>query len=365
MRFRLKKLDLYLLKKYLLTFFFACLLFSLVGLVIDVSQRLENLMKTGQPIEKIILEYILPFIPWINGLLWPLFVLLSVIFFTSRLARDTEFIAMLSAGISLRRLFVPYMIGAIVITTLHLFSNHYLIPVSNDLRYEFEYTYIRPDRVEGRNQDVHFFLNPDQKIYIRFYSRMDTTCRDIRIESFGKNGELEEVLKGRTMRLIEPPNTWRINDYEIRRLGENRGYETFYGQHMDTLLNLLPDDFTTYAKENQMMTSPQLIAHMDREDSKGVGASRSHLTEYYRRTAEPFSILILTLMGFSLASRKVRGGVGIHLALGVVLGAVFVLFSKFSTAIAIGPHINPILAMWLPNLFFGAIALFLFAKAQR
>lgn len=366
MNFGLKKIDLYLLKKFLKTFFFSCLLFSLVALVIEISQKLENLMQTGQPWEDVVVEYLLTFIPWINGLLWPLFALLSVVFFTSRLARDTEFIAMLGAGISLKRLLVPYLLAAVFIMTLHFVSNHYLIPVSNDIRLNFEYTHIRPDKVEGRNQDVHFFLTPEQKIYIRFYSRMDTTCRDVRIESFSEEGELVQILKGRTMRLVEKPNKWRINDYEVRSLGkEDRGYEMYHGNHMDTVLNLFPEDFITYGKSRDMMTSPQLLAFMERERSKGVGESSAMMAEYYRRTADPFSILILTLIGFSIASRKVRGGMGIHLALGVVLGAVFVFASKFSITFALGPATNTFLAIWLPNIFFGAIALLLFFKAQR
>jgi lipopolysaccharide export system permease protein len=363
---RIKKIDRYLIRKFLATFFFTCLLFSVIALVIEISQKLENLLKTEIPFGRIFVEYLLHFIPFINGVLWPLFALIAVVFFTSRLARDTEFIAMLGAGVSLRRLAIPYIISAVFIMILHLMANHYLIPMSNDQRLTFEYAYVRPDRVESRNQDVHFFLNPDQKVYIRFYSRVDTSCRDIRIETFDKSGRLSEILKARTMRMISYPNKWRINDYEIRTLESGReSYEVFTGQHMDTIINLVPEDFVTLGKDIQMMTSPQLRRHIERELSKGVGRSSRILSEYYRRTAEAFSILILTIIGFSVASRKVRGGVGLHLALGIATGALFVFVGKFSITYALSPGANPLVAIWMPNLIFGLIAVVLFYRAQK
>ena len=365
-KWKIKKIDQYLIRKYLSTFFFTCLLFSLIALVIEISQKLENLLKTDIPFGRIFVEYLLHFIPFINGILWPLFALIAVIFFTSRLARDTEFIAMLGAGISLRRLILPYLAAAGFIMALHLVANHYLIPMSNDQRLTFEYTYIRPDRVESRNQDVHFFLNPNQKIYIRFYSRVDTSCRDLRIETFDGSGQLKEILKARNMRMISYPNKWRINDYEIRNLESgNESYQIFTGEYIDTVLNLHPGDFVTLGKDIQMMTSPQLQQHMQRELSKGVGRSARILSEYHRRTAEAFSILILTIIGFSVASRKVRGGVGFHLALGIGTGALFVFIGKFSVTYALSPGANPFIAIWMPNLIFGVIALFLFLRAQK
>ena len=365
-KWKIKKLDRYLIRKYLATFFFTCLLFSVIALVIEISQKLENLLQTGIPFGRVFTEYLLHFIPFINGILWPLFALIAVVFFTSRLARDTEFIAMLGAGISLKRLIVPYMFAAVFIMVLHLISNHYLIPMSNDQRLTFEYTYVRPDRVESRNQDVHFFLNPEQKIYIRFYSRVDTSCRDVRIETFNEAGRLVEVLKARNMRINNYPNEWRINDYEIRTLEEgNESYNVFIGEHIDTVLNLYPDDFVTLGKDIQMMTSPQLQQHMERELSKGVGRSSRILAEYHRRTAEAFSILILTIIGFSVASRKVRGGVGLHLAFGIGIGALFVFIGKFSITYALSPGANPFVAIWLPNLIFGIVAVVLFLKAQK
>ncbi|TVR87402.1 MAG: YjgP/YjgQ family permease [Saprospirales bacterium] len=366
MMFRIKKIDKYLFKKYLKTFFFTCLLFSLIAVVIEISQKLENLLKTDVSLDRIFTEYLLLFIPWINGLLWPLFALISVIFFTSRLARDTEFIAMLSTGMSLRRLVMPYLTAAVIISGLHYLLSHHIIPLSNDQRLSFEYTYIRPDRVEGRTQDVHFFLNPQQKIYIRFYSRSDTLCRDVRIETFGESNELVEVLRARTMRILEPPNKWRITDYEIRNLREGEmSYKVFRGKNMDTVLNLLPEDFITYAKERDMMTTPQLHAFLEREASKGVGRSPLVVAEYHRRTADPVSIIILTVIGFALASRKVRGGVGIHLAAGVLLGALFVFMSKFSITYATNPNTNTLFAIWLPNILFSIIALILLKNAQK
>jgi lipopolysaccharide export system permease protein len=366
MNFRIKKIDKYLFKKYLKTFFFTCLLFSLIAVVIEISQKLENLLKTDVPMGRIFTDYLLLFIPWINGLLWPLFALISVVFFTSRLARDTEFIAMLSTGVSLKRLLIPYLTAAVLIAGIHYVLSHHIIPKSNDQRLTFEYTHIRPDRVEGRTQDVHFFLNPDQKIYIRFYSRSDTLCRDVRIETFGENRELIEVLKARTMRILEPPNKWRITDYEKRNLREGQNsYEVFRGYQMDTVLNLLPEDFTTYAKERDMMTTPQLLNYLEREASKGVGRSPLVVAEYHRRTADPFSIIILTVIGFALASRKVRGGVGIHLAAGVMLGALFVFMSKFSITYATNPNTNAFFAIWLPNMLFAVVALVLLRNAQK
>lgn len=354
------------MKKYLVTFFFTCLLFSLISLVIEISQKLGRITGKDAPLEGIIVDYFILFIPFINGMLWPIFSLIAVVFFTSRLAGNTEFVAMLSTGVSLNRLLVPYLVVGIFISSLHLFANHYIIPISNDQRLTFEYTYLRPDRIEGRTQDVHLFLNPDQKIFIRFYSRRDTVCRDIRIETFGGEGEIVEILKARTMRFLEPPNLWRIGDYEVRDLRHGQeSYHLYSGEHIDTVLNLFPSDFTTYQKDREMMTSPQLMDYLEREASKGVGRSPLIVAEFHRRTADAFSIIIMTIIGFAVASRKVRGGVGLQLASGVVLGALFTFTSRFAITYAASPAANQLVSIWIPNLLFGIIAIYLLKKAQK
>ncbi|MDX1685853.1 MAG: LptF/LptG family permease, partial [Saprospiraceae bacterium] len=326
----MKKLDIYIIRKYLGAFLFTVLLFTLIALIFDFSDRVEKFIEHGIPVQEIIYDYYINFIPWINSILFPIYALIAVVFVTSRLANNSEFIAMLSAGVSFRRILLPYVGSALIIVAVHLVGNHIVIPNSNKVLKEFENTYIFQKNVKSKNKNVHLFTSPDTKIYLRYYRQKDTSGIDFRLEAF-KDGELSVLLKANTIDWLGPPDRWRLKDYEMRTFtGDD---ETLYlgkGETIDTALNFTPQDFVYYTNQKEMMTTKELNEFIVIQEQKGAGGKRIYEVEKHRRTADPFTVLILTIIGVAVGGRKVRGGMGLHLAMGVVIGAIYIFLSKVS-----------------------------------
>lgn len=341
------------------------LLISMVSIVIDFSEKIHKFIDAELTTVEVLKGYYLPFIPWINGLMWPLFSLIAVIFFTSRLARNTELIAMLSSGMSYNRILVPYFIAGSILASLFWVGKNYVIPHSNKMKNDFEYEHLTKKHAKVLNSDEHFFLKPNEKIHIKYYSKRDTSVRGFRLEQF-KDDRLTKVIKAKRLLFKAEPNEWSIKDYEIRTF--NKLEESLLmanGETMDTVLNLTPNDFIQNKKDMENMTTGDLRRYIGREQERGVGAAKNFLIQLHQRNSEPFSIIILTIIGAAVASRKVRGGMGLHLAIGVVLGAAFVIISQFSATFSNNLAMSPALGAWIPNVIFGLIALFLVSKSQK
>ncbi len=361
----LKILDKYIIKKYLSTFFFVVIIFTLISIVIDLSDKIEDFIEEDVTFLQILGEYYLNWILWINGLLFPLYALISVVFFTSRMAYNSEIISILNAGVSFGRLLRPYLIAGSFIFALHLVGNHIFIPIGNKIHYDFQHKYIWKYSDKGKTHDVHLFINPNTKIYIDHYNKNSKKAIDFRIEQFNKS-ELVYLLKAESAEWLGPPDKWKVKNYTARSFDGNQ--ETFIngeGSSIDTTINLTPADFVRYENHKEMMDTKTLKAFINSERERGVGNIKKYEVELHRRTAEPFTILILTLIGVAVASRKVRGGMGFHLSLGVAIGAVYIFLSKFSTTFATNESLSPLLGVWIPNLIFFAIALILVFRAQK
>ena len=358
-------IDKYIIKKYLSTFFFTALIFSLVATTIDFSEKVERFITEPCTKKQIIFDYYLTFLPWINSLLWPLFSLIAVIFFTSRMAYNAEIISILGAGVSFRRMLRPFILAASLITLLLLVSNHFILPNGNKIRLNFEHKYIDKTSDRGRTDNVHLFIGADTKAYVKYFRKYDTVATDLRIEQF-KNSELVSIIEANSAKWLGEPNRWRLTDYQIRTFtGLDESLLIAYGKDLDTTLRLRPDDFVRYNNQKEMMTSPELNRFISQEKDRGLEATKNYEIEIFRRTADPFSVLILTLIGVAVAARKVRGGMGFHLAIGIGLGAIFVFLSKFSTTFALNQSFSPIFGVWIPNILFFGIALVLLSKAQK
>ena len=370
----LKKIDQYIISKYLKTFFFTVLLFTMVSVIIDFSSQVDKFVEEACTVEEIIKEYYLAFIPWINGLLFPLFALISVIFFTSRMAYNSEIISILNAGVSFRRMMLPYLVASSLICGLHLFGNHYIIPLGNKSKVDFEHKYIYKNEDKGQTRDVHLILDRDEaaktqsKAYVRFYRKRDTSAKDLILEQFVDN-RLIFRLKAKKAEWIasrDSINNWKLTDYEIRTFNGNEETMVFgVRKSIDTLLNLYPEDFVYYENDKLTLTTPELNRAIALQKERGVKATKSYEIEILRRTAEPITIIIVTLIGMAIASRKVRGGLGLHLAVGIALGAVYVFLSKFSTTFATNQSLPPTLAVWMPNILFTGILIYLIKNAQK
>lgn len=361
----LRLLDRYIIRKYLTTFFFTAMLFSLLAITIDFSEHIEKFVE--QPVTKreILLDYYLNYIPWINGLLWPIFALIAVIFFTSRMARNTEVVAMLNAGMSYGRFLRPYLVAAGLLAGLYLLGNHVVFPHGNRSMLTFQNKYIFKNNIRVKAGNIHLFIGPETKVFIDHYLSVDSSGTGFRLEQFDSL-RLIYLLKAKTFRYLKDSGKWRLNDYEVRTW-EN-GKEHYFagkGLSIDTAIALYPTDFVHYSNDKEMMTTTELSRQIRFEQERGIGSSRVMRSELHRRWAEPFTIIILTVIGASIASRKQRGGMGLNLALGVTIGALFVFVSKFALTFSTNLGMPPMLAMWLPNLVFGSLAFWLVSRAQK
>lgn len=361
----MKKIDQYIIKKYLSTFFFTVLIITMIAIIIDISQQIEKFIENEASLDKIIFDYYLNYIPFINGLLFPLHALIAVIFFTSRLAYNSEIISIFGAGVSFKRLLYPYMIAASFIAGLHLLGNHWIIPSGNRTMVEFKNQYMKKNTDKGKTTNIHFFIEPNTKIYIKYYKKSDTTAREFRLEKF-EGDELVYLLKSREAEWKGEPNKWKIKNYEIRKFdGEEEEIILGKGKSIDTTLNLHPTDFVRHVNEKERMSTAEIQKFVNVERMRGLENTKMFEIEIHRRTADAFTIIILTLIGVAVAARKVRGGMGLHLALGAGIGAIYIVLSKFSITFSTNHSLPPLIGVWLPNLIFFCVALYLLSRAQK
>ena len=361
---KISLLDKYIIKKYLTTFGFIVLILTLIACVIDFSEKADVFTKGEISKKEIFFGHYLNFIPHISTLLFPLYALISVVFFTSRMAYNSEIISILNAGVSFGRLARPYLIAGGIIAFTHLVLNHFIVPRGNKERLRIEHTYITKTSDKGKTENIHMFLDPNTKIFIGFFRKSDTTARDFRIEKY-ENNDLKSIIKAENLEWKGYPNKWRMTQVQRRTLNGLRETLETGITAIDTTLNIQPEDFVRYHNQNEMLTTPELYREIYKLDERGMGNTKPYEIEVHRRTSEPFTIIILTLIGMALAARKVRGGIGLHLAMGIGLGAIFIFLSKFSVTFAMQPDIPAIVGVWVPNIIFGFVAAYLVKNAQK
>lgn len=362
----LKKLDKYIVDKFLKTFFFTLLIFTMISVIIDFSEKVNKFIEEPITFYEIIFQYYPSFILNIAGILWPLFTLIAVIFFTSRMAYNSEIISIFNSGVSFERLMYPYFFGAAVIAILHLAGNHFLIPMGNEVRLDLTYKYLYKNDDKGKTTDVHLFIAPDTKIFVHSYYKLQGRINKFRLEKFNEN-KLVYLLKANTAIWLPDEKKWRLSNYEIREFDESGKDRLLLGNglEMDTTINLTPEDFVDYKEQHTMLTTPKLKEYIQYLNERGAGNTKKYESELFRRTAAAFSNFILTIIGLSIAARKTRGGMGLHLALGIALCAIFVFLSQFSIVFAMGNVFPPLFGTWIPNIVFSIIALFLITRAQK
>jgi lipopolysaccharide export system permease protein len=301
---------------------------------------------------------------FVNGLLWPLFTLITVVYFTSRLSANNEILAIFNMGVGLRRIALPYLFCAILLAAFSLAANHYLIPRGNKIWLGMQYQYLTTDQDKGKTRNVHLFVAPDTKVYIGRYNRRDSTGHNFRLERY-RGQELTSYLKARAIKWVGPPDHWRLRDYETHHIrGLSKEVAVFPGT-LDTTFNLIPDDFVDYKDQHFMLTTPELEQYIGRQKAKGINNTGKYEAEKHRRTADAFTVCILTFLGLAIAGRKSRGGTGWNMALGLGLGALFLFLSRFSVVFVTGQVLPLVLGIWLPNIIFGLITLYLITKAQQ
>lgn len=359
---RIKILDRYIIRKFLGTFFFALALIISIAIVFDISEKIDDFLEKDAPLRSIVFDYYLNFIPYFGNLFSPLFVFISVIFFTSRMAGQTEVIAILSSGVSFRRLLMPYLAAAAILAALSLYLNNYVIPHSTSERLAFEYKYLKNPFVY-RNRNVHRQIAPGQFIYFESYNNIDRVGYQFSFEKIEK-GKLSVKILSERIYWDSLKNKWTLENYFIRNIAGMQE-QIRNGFRMDTVFAFRPEEFSRRTNFIETMDTPELNAYIKSEIMRGSEEVPFYLIEKHRRLSFPFATFILTLIGVSISSRKVRGGIGMQLGAGLLLSFAYILFMQVSQTFATNGSLPAWLAVWIPNIIFALIALYLLRKAAR
>jgi len=358
----MKKLDWYIIKKFLGTFFFSIGLIMAIAIVFDVSEKLQDFIEKKAPLEAIIFDYYLNFIPYFANLFSPLFIFISVIFFTAKMAANSEIVAILAGGISFRRMLRPYMVSATVLALLSLYLNNFLIPKANAKRLAFEENYIR-NKYRFSDKNIHRQIAPGTYVYFESFNNLANIGYKFSLEKFNNN-QLEYKLISDYVQWDSVKTKWVIHNYYERFLnGEKQ--EFIKGNTKDTTINLSPEDFSRRENFIEAMDYYELNQFIADEKFKGSENIPFYEVEKYKRIAFPFATFVLTLIGVSLSSRKVRGGIGMHIGMGLLISFAYILFMQVSTVMATNTGMNAAYAVWIPNVIFGILALFLLKKAPK
>jgi lipopolysaccharide export system permease protein len=358
-------LDWYIIRQFLGTFVFSLVLILGIAVIFDFSEKIDDFIQKQAPLKAIAFDYYLNFIPYFATLFAPMFVFISVIFFTSRMAVNTEIIAMLNSGMSFRRLLLPYLISAAFIALCAFLLQNYVLPHSNIARLDFEEKYYRSSDFRRVNvSSVHRQVYPNVYIYMEQYNKISQSGRNFSMEKFNENGMLESKMTANMIRWDTTTNKWGAWWYYIRET-DSLGERITSGRRIDTVLNVGPDDFTRAPEFVHTMTRRELKDYIGVLKSQGSDEIKLYLNEKHRRNSSPFAFFILTLIGVSLSSRKIKGGIGMQIGLGLMLTFSYILFMQFSSQFSLKGDLNPALAMWIPNIIYTFIAAGVYYTAPK
>jgi lipopolysaccharide export system permease protein len=357
------KIDWYILKKFLSTFVFSLMLLTVISTVIDMSEKTDDFVKSGLSSREILLQYYAGFVPFIVSMLFPLFVFISVIFFTSKMANRSEFIAILASGVSLARILRPYLVGGILLGLLLWYGNRYIIPKANEKRTHFEAKYIKSPILQVVSRSIYMRVDSFSYCGIRYY---DTTSRS------GGSFFLETVrdhkvtynLRADNMAWDTAKKVWRLSGVLERSIDGLKENVTFYPE-LYKKFPFTPKDLQRDEYMQSRLTTPELTRMIELEKLRGSETVKELTMENAHRNATPVAVVILTLIGAILACRKIRGGSGVHLAFGIIICAVFILTDRFSTIFSTKGDLNPYIAAWIPNVLFGLLTIYLYKKAPK
>ena len=361
--FKPKRLDWYIIKKFLGTYFFSLLLIIIVIIVFDYNEKIDKFVSSNAPMNEIIFDYYANLAPYYANTFSALFVFISVIYFTSKLAGNSEIIAIFSSGVSFKRLMRPYMMAAGVIALLTYLMSAFVIPSGTATKLEFEQKYSKKRKVESAN-DIQLKIDDNTIAFIeRFESRNNTGWRFM-LDKFDDK-KLVSHMEARTITYHpDKPGLWTARHWKIREfLDDGEIIRESRREPLDTLLNIEPGDFLISEGEQETMTTPELSAYIDKQKKRGFANTKSFEIEYHKRIAMSFAAFILTIIGVSLSSRKSKGSMGLSLGIGLALSFSYILFQSISSAFA---DQSPIaLAAWLPNIIYSIIAIVLYIKAPK
>lgn len=370
----MKKIDRYIISRFLATFFFTILIFIVISIVIDITEKIDDFLDNDIPWKALVFDYYLNFVPYIGAMLSPLFIFIAVIYFTSKMAYDSEIVAMLSGGMSFYRLLFPYMFVATLLTAMLLLLNHWVVPNANKERIAFEFTYIRKTFITSF-KNVHLQVKNNEFIYMENYNSRDTTGYKFTLENI-KDQQLNFKIKADKIHWNSINQKWNLYNYVFRKFsdtisvsdGKNEKVpmqKVTTGALLEKDIGFNPGDIKKEVSLKEAMNYVELTEFIEKEKMRGADNVEFYELEHFRRTSSPFSVYILTLIAVAIASRKVRGGMGLHIAAGIAISASYVLLLQFSMTFTTNANLPAVWGVWIPNLIFAVLALWLLKIAQK
>lgn len=358
-------LDRYILKKFFVTFIFCMLLFTVIAVAVDISEKTDDFVRSGLTSMQIIRMYYVGFVPWIWGLLYPLFVFIAVIFFTSKMALNSEIVAILANGITYRRWLRPYLIAGVVFGIGLWFANAYSIPKANVIRGNFQTVYVDNNGPNPNIQLNNFYRRMDSVTYIgiKNYDTSTKTATGFSMEKV-RNNKVYYNLRSSRLEWDGSKNMWKLSYVEERKVDSIKESVRLMPS-MNIELHLKPADLRKDEYLKDRLTNDELKDYIKAEELRGTEGLNALKVEKFRRSATPFTVILLSLIGAIIAGRKTRGGSGLHMAMGIIIAAIFIVSDKFSTVFSVKGNLPPLLAAWIPNLVFTMVAYYFYLKAPK
>lgn len=357
----MKRLDKYIIGKFLGTFFFSIVLIMSIAVIFDLTEKLDDFFENQVSVREIVFDYYLNFIPYFMNMFSPLFIFISVIFFTSKLAGDSEIIAIMASGVSYHRLMWPYFLSALLLFVFSFWMTGYVIPPASEKMLTFQDKYIQHfTRENARN--IQMEVEPGTILYIESFQKRTNMGYRASLEHFDGKKLTMRITADRIH--YDSVYNWRLDKY-VRRDFDGMRETLVRGMRLDTIIPVQPKELFYTAENAQMMTNPELKSYIKTQRKRGSGNVQAFETEWWKRWASPIGAFIMTLLGVTLSSKKVRGGMGKNLGVGLTLSALYILFSTVSTTFSVNGVMSPFMSVWLPNFIFLAIGIFLYIRVSK
>lgn len=359
----IRRLDWYIIRKFMVTFFMSLLFLAVLIIIFDISEKIDDFVRNGVTVKEIAFDYYMNFVPYFINQYSPMFVFLTVIFFTSKMTQDSEVVAMLSSGISYHRIVRPYILSAAVVAVISLVAGMWILPRANATRVEFEQKY-NPYRKVKMGHDMHYKLENDVFVYFESFSAYNNTAYNFTMEDL-HGGRMHSKLSAESAQYDTVTGVWKLRNYFIRDFDEGLQDRIRSGRQLDTSFSMTREDFFRNRYTIQQLNQRELNQLIRTQISRGDASVNMSLIEKHNRFSLPISAFILTIIGLSLCTKKKRGGMGINLAAGTALGFSYILFMQFSEMFVITDTLPAQVAVWLPNVLYAIIAVVLYIKAPK
>lgn len=360
---KLNIMDRYIIAKFLKTFFYSVLLFTLIAIFIDISEKMDDFIKRKPPLSVLIFDYYIYFIPYFMGVFSPVFVFLSVLFFNSKLAQNTEIIAMLNSGVTYFRFLKPYIVASLFLFVLFIYLNTHIIPISEHYRIKFEDDWIH-EKASGQNNHINYMMNDSTMFSLESFNYSDSSGINVGIDGFNQE-HLKTRISAARLFWLRDKQMWRLENYQRRKFLQSDIEFVESGSFFDTIMNIKPDEFVVKPNIASSLPNPELNEYIRKETAKGTAIVPRLKVELYKRIAVPASYIILTLLAVSVSSRKSRGGTGFHMGVGLIIMFVYLLLIQIFNTSGNAGVMAPWMAVWLPPILFSIITYIMVQKAPK